>query len=269
MADLDTIMSERPADQPAEQTRDDGRDEQGRFASQQPAPEAPQAPAAEPQPQEQQPVNPLDGYVPIQTLDARLAKQEEKLRRDFAAEMQQRLAQLQPQKPAEPVKQPDYYEDPQAAVDFRLQQAIQPVQQGQRDIVENFSKMMASDKFGEEAVNAAEAELRSRVASDPRGTLFDYQRIMASPHPYGELVKWHKAQAALKTYGDDPEAAINAEVERRLAERNGQPQSGQQAPTSQTPPVMPTSFAGSRNAGPNSAPGFSGPRPLSEIMGGR
>jgi hypothetical protein len=271
MADLDTIMSDRPAEEPADQTRNDGRDEQGRFASQQPAPEAPQA--AEQQPQEQPPANPLDGYVPIQTLDARLSKQEEKLRREFAAEMQQRLAQLQPARPAEPpAKIPGIFEseDPDAAIGSRVQQAIQPLQQGQRDIVENFSKMIASDKFGEEAVNAAEAELRNRVASDPRGTLFDYQRIMASPHPYGELVKWHKAQSALSTYGDDPTAyreKLRAEI---LAEmQGGQLQPGQQAQTSQTPPVMPTNFAGARNAGPASAPAYSGPRPLSDIMGGR
>jgi hypothetical protein len=35
----------------------------------------------------------------------------------------------QPQKPAEPVKPPDYFENPDAAVDFRLKHAIEPLQQ--------------------------------------------------------------------------------------------------------------------------------------------
>jgi hypothetical protein len=270
MADLDEIMSgsgadstvDMPTQPPAQpEQRDDGRDEHGRFAPKQP-PEAPQPePQAEPQ-------RPPDGYVPIQALDARLAKQEEK----FQAQLRERDAQIQrymqqaqqPQKPTEPVKPPDYFENPDAAVDFRLKNAIEPIQQGQQSIVENFSRMMASDKFGEDTVHAALAEMTSRVQANPQAMRFDYQRIMSSPHPYGELVKWHKAQTALAKYGDDPEAAFNAEVERRLAERAGQ--QPQTQASAQAPPVLPTSFSGARSAGPSSTPQWSGPRPLSEIM---
>jgi hypothetical protein len=270
MADLDEIMSgsgadsvvDMPTQPPAQpEQRDDGRDEHGRFAPKQP-PEAPQPePQAEPQ-------RPPDGYVPIQALDARLAKQEEKFQaqlRDRDAQIQRYMQQVQqPQKPTEPVKPPDYFENPDAAVDFRLKQAIEPLQQSQQGFVEKFSKALAIKDYGKEAVDAALAEMTDRVNRDSKGMWFDYQRIMDSDLPYDALVKWHRQQTALSKYGDDPEAAFNAEVERRLAERAGQ--QPQTQASAQAPPVLPTSFSGARSAGPSSAPAYSGPRPLSEIM---
>ncbi len=277
MADLDEIMSgrseavtEQNTETPAVEKSTEGqaRDEQGRFAAQQAAPQTPQAPAAQPEGQQQEQRTAPDGFVPIQALDARLAKERE--RADAAlrqqAEQFQRMMQTfqQQARPApEAPKPPDFFENPDAAVDYRLNQAMQPVQMGQQAIVENFSRMMAMDKFGEEAVNAAYQDLQTRMQSNPRAVQFDYQRIMTSPHPFGELVKWHKAQSALSRYGDDPDAAINAEVERRLAER-----AQQAAPAAQQtvdPNSLPTSF--NRNSGPASAAPYSGPRPLSELMG--
>ncbi len=276
MADLDEIMSGGGGDSATEQTpaveqstEGQPRDEQGRFAPQeQPTEQA--APAAV----DQQEQRPPEGYIPIQALDARLAKLQERhdaaLRERDLSWQRQLEALRQPPKPVEPAKQPDYFENPDAAVDFRLQQAIQPVQQGQQAIVENFSRMIASDKFGEDAVNAALTEMTTRVQSNPQGMRFDYQRIMSSPHPYGELVKWHKAQSALSEIGDDPKAfreKVRAEI---LAEMNGgQPQPQPQASQKPDQPIMPTNFSGARNAGPTSAPAFTGPLPLSEIMGGR
>lgn len=269
MADLDEIMSGSGGDSVVEapvqeveqsQPRDDGRDEQGRFVAQQQ-----EVQSAQPEHQEQRPP---DGYIPIQALDDRLAKERERsdaALRQQAEQFQRQMEMLrQPPKPQEPVTPPDYFENPDAAVDFRLKQAMQPVQQNQREIVENFSKMMAADKFGEDVVQAAMSELTSRVNANPQSMRFDYERIMASPHPYGELVKWHKTQSALNTYGDDPTAyreKLRAEI---MAEMQGQQQ--QQAAAT-PPPVMPTSFAGARSSGPSATPAYSGPRPLSDLMG--
>lgn len=280
--DLETIMSGSGGDSATEQTTSveqstegQPRDQHGRFAPQEQASEQtaqPEKPAAVAEQQEQRPP---EGFIPIQALDARLAKLQERhdaaLRERDLSWQRQLEALRTPPRPAEPAKQPDYFENPDAAVDFRLQQAIEPVQQGQQQIVENFSRMIASDKFGEETVQAALAEMTSRVSANPQGMRFDYQRIMSSPHPYGELVKWHKAQSALSEIGDDPKAfreKLRAEIMAEL--QAGQPQTqGQQAVNGQAPPVMPTSFAGARNAGPNSAPAWTGPRPLSDIMNGR
>lgn len=278
---LEDIMSGQGADAPALDNnapadgstsgRHEHRGDGGRFAAQQQQDDAGTA-------QQDQGRRPPEGFVPIQALDARLAKQAEgfeKQLRDQAENFQRQFAVFAPKPQAEaPKPVPHFFDDPDAAFDNRLRAAIDPIQQSQTSIVENFSRMMASDKFGEDTVNAAMSEIEKRVNQNPQGMRATYERIMRAPHPYGELVKWHKEVSALSTYGDDPEAYINAEVERRIAAaQGGQHQDGgqqHQPQTSQTQPqAMPRTFAQSRNNGPRSAPQSSGPRPLSEIMGGR
>lgn len=261
-ADAPVLDSNAPAD--GSQSRPENRDERGRFAAQQQQDDASAA-------QQEQPGRPPEGYVPIQALDARLAKQAESFQREREAFLKQ-LAAFAPQPQREATKQvPHFFDDPDAAFDARLRAAIDPLQQGQQTITENFSRMMATDKFGEDTVNAAMAEIEKRVNQNPNGMRATYDRIMRAPHPYGELVKWHKEQSALSTYGDDPEAYIAAEVERRLAAAGGGQGGGQQLQPQQQQrtQTMPSSFAGSRNNGPRSAAPSSGARPLSEIMGGR
>jgi hypothetical protein len=256
MQDLDAIMDSRPEGNETneqQQQRDDGRDDRGRFAARQ----------AEEQAQ-------------VQQTDQQQADQGQQVDKPPPGFNQFRNnQQFQPRPQAEaPKPPPDFFENPDAAFQARLQEALSPLQQGQTSIVENFSRMMASDKHGEETVNKAYQDLQSRVNANPAAMRATYQRIMQSQHPYGELVKWHKEQSALSTYGDDPEAWRNSERERIRAEilaeaQGGQPNGQQQTPQQQVPQNMPNNFAGSRNNGPRSTPGFSGPKPLSEIMGGR
>jgi hypothetical protein len=284
MQDLDAIMDSRPEGNETneqQQQRDDGRDDRGRFAARQ-AEEQAQVQQTDQQQadQGQQVDKPPPGFIPQQAFDARMAKAEEKFNERYAA-LEAQLnqfrnnQQFQPRSQAEaPKPPPDFFENPDAAFQARLQEALSPLQQGQTSIVENFSRMMASDKHGEETVNKAYQDLQSRVNANPAAMRATYQRIMQSQHPYGELVKWHKEQSALSTYGDDPEAWRNSERERIRAEilaeaQGGQPNGQQQTPQQQVPQNMPNNFAGSRNNGPRSTPGFSGPKPLSEIMGGR
>jgi len=284
MQTLDAIMDSRPVEtqEPSEQQREDGRDERGRFASQareQAEQEAQQAQQqAEPQaPQQQEPDKPPPGFIPQQAFDARMAKAEEKFNERYSTlegQLQQTMRQLQqfqqrPQQAEAPKPLPDFFENPDGALDARLERALSPITQSQSQIVENFSRMMASDKFGEEIVNSAMKDLTQRVDANPQGMHATYLRIMNNPHPYGELVRWHKEQSALKTYGDDPEAFITAEVERRMAAQGGQQVSQQPSQNQQPPQAMPSSFAAARNNGPRAAVAFSGPKPLSEIMGGR
>lgn len=281
MADLDAIMDSRPegTESSEQQARDDGRDERGRFAAgqareqaqqdQQPPKAQPEAPAEQ---QQGDPSKPPPGFIPQQAFDARLAKAEEKFNERYSAlENQLRQFQLQNRPPqAEPKPPPDFFENPDAAFEARLQKAISPITQSQSQIVENFSRMMAAEKFGNETVEQAMGDLTSRVNANPQGMRSTYDRIMSNPHPYGELVRWHKEQAALKTYGDDPEAWRTAERERIRAEILAeQGQNDQQQPAQQRPQSMPTSFAAARNSGPRGAVAFSGPKPLSDIMGGR
>jgi hypothetical protein len=229
--------------------------------------------------QGQQVDKPPPGFIPQQAFDARMAKAEEKFNERYAA-LEAQLnqfrnnQQFQPRPQAEaPKPPPDFWENPEDAFKARLQEALSPIIESQTRTVENFSKTIAVRDHGQQAVDQAFQNLQSRVQANPGGMQATYAQIMQSPHPYDELVRWHKKESALSTYGDDPEAWRNSERERIRAEilaeaQGGQP-SGQQAAPQQQAPNMPNSFAGSRNNGPRSTPGFSGPKPLSEIMGGR
>jgi hypothetical protein len=263
---LDEIMSERDAPEggappPMEDDRsspDQPRDERGRWAPKTATedgggePPAAQPPAAP---------EPPPGYVPIQAMDARLAKSEERLQA-VIQQNQQMLQALQGYAPKPPpAVAPDFFDNPDAAFEYRIQRALEPVQQRLQAQLEQTSSTIAMEKYGKEAVLEAYAALAQRVQalgpSDPV-----YARVMRSPHPYGELIGWHQEQSALQRYGSDPEAFIKAEVERRLAEAQGQ--TGNRGPA----PPMPATFTGATpSVGPRSASSYGGPRPLSEIMG--
>jgi DNA repair exonuclease SbcCD ATPase subunit len=184
---------------------------------------------------------------------------------DMQTQFQSQLAQLvqatQQRQPPQPQPDPpDWYADPQAAIAHNLA----PIQQETAAMREQFSRMMAADKFGEETVNTAQTELEQFARSNPQAARFDYQRIMASPHPYAALVEWHRQRATLSEVGPDPKAyreRVRAEI---LAEMQG----ARPAPAPNlNPAATPSNFATSRSAAPNSAPTFTGPRSLTEIMG--
>lgn len=250
------------------------RDDHGRFSGGERRQAEQQAPQQQSSETDSSQGGQGDGMVPQQALHAaRQAEREareaiaseravrEALERQVTALMQR----MPPQAPAEAPKPSDFWEDPNRAFDDRIQQAVQPLQNGQQQVIERFSKMMAAKDYGADAVNAAYRDFEARVKRDPQGNRWIWQRIMAAEHPYGELVKWHREQAHLSKAGDDPEAYINAEVERRMAERAGGAAETQPAAPGQ--PQLPSSFTQARNAGPRSAPTFSGPKPLSAIMG--
>lgn len=182
---------------------------------------------------------------------------------DMQAQFQAQLAQLmqatQQRQPPQPQPEPpDWYADPQAALAHNLA----PIQQETAQMREQFSRMMAADKFGEETVNAAESELRQFVSTNPQQARFDYQRIMASPHPYAALVEWHRQRSALSEIGPDPKAyreKVRAEI---LAEM----QAGRPAAPQLNPAAMPSNFATARSAAPGSGPNWTGPRALTDIM---
>lgn len=133
----------------------------------------------------------------------------EELQRHLRA-MDARLRELT-EKPKEP---PDFYENPAAFVDDRLNPARQELAREMGQMKEGFSKLIAIDKFGEEAVVAAYRELEKQYNDGTAQP--DYIRIMRSAHPYGELVKWHKQVLTRQTVGDDPSAWFERQLEERL-----------------------------------------------------
>lgn len=220
--ELDELLAPETEAQEAtqeQQTEDKGqpRDEHGKFAQK----------AQEPQTEQQtethvEDVDPEQGKVPQQALHASRQKEKEarseneQLRREIA-EMRGQLQMLsrQPQAPAKPTEQaktPDFYEDPDAYLESKLN----PVQKTMQQQHEQFSKMLATQAHGKDTVDAAYNAFVQAAQANPQAYAGEYQSIMSSEHPYDALVGWHKRQETLKTVGNDPNAWLEAEMEKRL-----------------------------------------------------
>lgn len=270
---LDDIMSGR---EPASVEQDHpegeghtGRDEQGRFARQQrdEQPE-PQEGGDAPEPERQ------PGTVPRQALEAERRKRQERddrieeLLRQNAEIMSRQMQAQQPSAPVvEPPKAPVFWEDPEAAADYRARQLVDPVRQEFANYKLQMSKQMNVQAHGQETVDAAVQGVMQLKQSNPA----EFQRLEAlaerSFDPVGDLVRWHKQQRTLQEVGEDPaayKARLRAEILAEMQAESGAEPSEQQPAAK---PPLPTSFASQRSGAPRGGTGFSGPRPLSEIMG--
>jgi hypothetical protein len=268
MGTLDEILATRePA--PAQETQEQAT----------PAAEVSEAveQAAEQQPEGQEGAEPSkDGKTPVGAIrraaeekaDKRYTAVLDGLRKEIAerdAAWENRVAKmLEAQRPkAEPQPAPDIFENPEAFV----QRQTQPLYQALQEQREQVSQMMAVEKFGQEAVAAAYAELEKRFGQDPQAAQADHVRIMRSPHPFGALVQWHQRQQALAEIGDDPaayKAKVEAEIMAKLQANGGGEQ--QQVQQEQPARIMPSNFATARNVGARSGPAWAGPAPLNDIF---
>jgi len=246
------------------------------------------APSQEPQPSSPEPKAEAKedraGWIPPQAHGAekarrRKAEAELNQYRGYirALEEQQKnqpqtLQQPQPQQPL-----PDWYTDPEAAWKARIDTSVTPEMARLKQQVEDFqrksaetpkqvlyetSRMVATAVHGKETVDTAYEALDNAMKANPAFDAEMKARLSVSNDPYGEIVRWHK------THAEKPNN-IEAEVERRLAERLGQmgvaPQMQPYAPQS----PYPSNFANSRNAGGKQNSSWGGPKPLTEIFGGR
>lgn len=265
------------------------RDENGRFKGKEEGAEPPAKTETEPNKEAAaQPEKPEaqaegegkggDGKVPHGALHAaRMKAHEERQRREAAerqlAALQQQFAQPAPQQAQQqPPMTPEdrltaFLADPDAFLEAELQKRLQPLQQTLTTQQERQSEMWAVKDHGAQTVD--DAKLAALELQEQGGPAFDLlvTRLKSSPHPFDELVKWHKEQALLSRIGNDPDAFIEAEVQRRLAEMNP-PAQQQQPPAAQKPgnPTLPSSFSNARSVGPRGGQGYGGPRPLSEIL---
>lgn len=211
------------------------------------------------------------GMVPQPALHA--ARETAKTERDRADRLERQLAELtgkvsvlttmrdQPQPQAEQPKPKDFWEDP----DNYVQTAVAPIQQQMERQRLDFSKALAMRDHGEETLKSAFDAFGEAVRSDPSAQ-HEYKRIMASAHPYDELVSWHKRTSALSEIGADPNAyreRVKAELMAELGLAAGTPPATAAASPS---PVMPSNLAGARNVGTRSGPAWSGPKPLNDIF---
>lgn len=150
------------------------------------------------------------------------------------AQMQQLQARMQPK----PQPAPDFFEDPEAAIAHTLR----PVQQQVQAQALQQSRFFAEREFGADTVEAAMAYYDNQ----PREVS---QRFLSHPSPFHAAVEHYQRQAALDKIGPDPDAYINAEVERRLQDRLAKPQS----PAAPPPSLTAAPGAGGRAMSPGSA----------------
>jgi hypothetical protein len=192
------------------------RDEAGKFASPQPEPPVQaQAPVAEPQ--APTPETPPAGGVPVGAVKAEREKRQaaeadaEALRREIAELRGMVQAVRQPAPQPQQEKQPvSIFEDPDAF----LQSQLSPVQQQLQEMREEVWESRAAVVHTQEAVDAAK-EAANALAGTPQGRAL-HQQITAGGNPFDNLVKWHKQQQAYARVGNDPDAWLNAEIEKRM-----------------------------------------------------
>jgi hypothetical protein len=214
-----TETVEAPQVESATEQVETPRDERGRFApktaaeqaTEQAAQEQPEAPATE---------QPNRGSIPPYRLkeeaDARRAAEERAANNErMLAEMQRQLQALQKQnEPQQPV--PDLYENPDAFVDYRNKQAIEPIKSEISQLREYYSRRDAIREHGAEKVDAAYEALGRGLSSRDPEAIAVYQRATQSLDPFGDIMQWHRKQTIFSTIGDDPESFVERQIEERL-----------------------------------------------------
>lgn len=271
---LDSILSGRGEAMPQPEVKDEKIETQATETVEQTEPEAA---AAEPEQQDGEP-----GKLPVGKI--RQAEREKAAKRyteqvaDFERKLDdqnqawerrftQLVQNLRPQQPPqEPQQPPDFFADPDAAV----QHALRPVLQQLGAMTELTSRQFAVRDHGLDAVNAAYDAMDKRFVSDP-SVRSEYQRIMNSGDPWGELCKWHKRDRAMAEIGNDPDKyreKLKAELLAELQQGNGQQQQAQEAPAAASvlPSNFATNFATARNTAPRSGPPWSGPASINDIF---
>lgn len=158
---------------------------------------AQQAPEAKEQPQEAH-------RVPLRELLDERDRRQAEARRAEALERELQQLRAQAQKPAE---RPDFWEKPEDSIDYRIQQNVDPVKQLLVAQQEQFSRALAENKHGAEAVEAAFADLAKRFEEgDPTARIDQARAVSSGLKMYDTLVSVHRERQLVKEVGSDPAA---------------------------------------------------------------
>lgn len=137
--------------------------------------------------------------VPLAELKAEREKRQQYERE--LAEMRGRLQAMERFAAPQPMQQelppPDIFQDPAAFVQAQVHQAIAP-----RDQASMYNaRLIAEARFGEK--DTAEAiESFDTLMAQGRIHPAEIQRVMQSPNPFAEAVKWHKQHKIVSEIGD-------------------------------------------------------------------
>lgn len=247
-AALEAVETGETAAPAEDKPKDDRpRDEAGRFAPK--AADAPQQAAGSP---------PAAQNGPPQSVPASVLVEE---RRKWQARVRELEAQLtaprpvpQPQQPPpapEPPPEELLFQDP-----ARFVQSLR--QQQEEALLVTRLEMSAAIARQQPDYDQAEAALAEYAQSSPAAAREVRDALRAAPAP--ALWAYQAGKKLLEQRPESIEARINAEVERRMAERMQQ-----QPATSSAPPPPPASLASVRSAAPRAQ--WAGPAPTNAIFG--
>lgn len=127
--------------------------------------------------------------------------------REEAEKLRRELEELR--KPKERPEAPDVLMDPEG---FQ-RHVSQTVEQRLWNERLNMSEAIVRDRYGDEAVNAAQQAFQERLQRQPAL----YAELQRQPNPYGWLVEWHKRESFLSEV-QDPDKWREQERERIRAE---------------------------------------------------
>jgi vacuolar-type H+-ATPase subunit I/STV1 len=225
---------------------DRARDDHGRFASK----EKGELPSGEEPPVVVPPTTTQESdHVPrTALLDERRKRQE----------LEQRIQQMEQQyqnRPAEPEQPSDFWEDPNTFLESRFNQfgqtLLQQWEARQAQTAADRAEAAAKAKYSD--YDDAFAKFREQVSINPALV----QELQRAADPAEFAYSRGKQALELASVGDLDayKAKIRAEIEAELRA---------QSPIS---PTLPTTTAGQRSVGERNGPGWSGPQPLSSILG--
>jgi len=182
--------STRPDLQQDAQTPGQPRDQQGKFA---PKPQGQQG---------QQHNVPLAELLKERDARQRLEAHAQELTR-AVMDLQRRLDPQQPQQ--QPQGPETIFDDPRTYLEQNVMHPLRAEMQAYgMKVKDDMSRTQANRDYGAQEVNAALAQMQ-QVRQTPQGQ-FVFNQIMASGHPYEELVKWNRTVQAQTAIGADPQA---------------------------------------------------------------
>lgn len=172
-----------------------------------PAPVAPDKPAAPPDKVADKPADKPDDNAPVPS--GRFREESEARRRAERERdaLQARLdARQPPQAPAAPQTAPpavDLFENPKGFVHQELKPYLEQMQSEFQQQRESMSLDFAKQRHGTETVDAAYQALRAGMLRGDPEVLSIYNRVMKSHDPYGQIVQWHQQGETLRAIGGD------------------------------------------------------------------
>jgi len=235
------------------------------------------APEVKAEPEDAEPPEPTEGEAVIPRRVYEAVRHERHDWKAKAVEAQTRLSELQrqleeakrtaaaPPAPQQPPQQPAQIPNP--AMDpegyYQWVQSERAEQQSRYISLRlDNSEMLAREKHGDAKIEALIAELGPALRANPNLQ----QTFYRQPHPYEWALKQLEIMRTQREIGDDPAAFRARLVAEERAKWEAEAAAAQPAPRTSPAAGMQPSLASARSVAGRSAPAFTGPTPLVEIL---